>query len=144
MMQSTFCNESGYTAALSDLEKALRIEPNNEEVVKEYSNLQQNMEKSRKNEKAISKGFLNNGIPAVSPPQSTAPKISEINGMIAENAAAVTLFEKMRNLRKATKCKRNIAKLEKMKEDLEHGNKRDEAHQAELEKEIKELAEKEG
>lgn len=66
----------------------------------------------------------------------------KINEMITENAMAVKLYEKMKKTKRAEKCKKNIEKLEKMKEDVANGKEIPDMNA--INKDIKEMALKQG
>eukprot|EP01022_Parablepharisma_sp_SALTPOND_P028822 TRINITY_DN71825_c1_g1_i1.p3 TRINITY_DN71825_c1_g1~~TRINITY_DN71825_c1_g1_i1.p3 ORF type:complete len:357 (-),score=56.41 TRINITY_DN71825_c1_g1_i1:1506-2576(-) len=140
IMKANFSDDTGYSKALKDLEQALKIEPQNEDIREEYKKVRQQLEKSTNNEKKILKGFLANSVYA-EPVKETRAEIDKINSMIAENVAAVEMLEKIHKPRRAAKCKNNIKKLEKMKEELMNSKT---PNIEEITKEIKELAQKQG
>jgi len=145
-MQANFKDDTGYLEALKDLETALKIDPENTELKAEYSKIQFEISKSRKNDQKIVKNFLSS---TEKPIQTQEKKpdyrqeIVKINGLIQENLAAIKLFEKYRKPRRIEKCKKNIAKLEKMKSDIEN-NKFTSQNIDKMAQEIQQIAKQQG
>eukprot|EP00831_Metopus_contortus_P040969 TRINITY_DN32091_c0_g1_i1.p1 TRINITY_DN32091_c0_g1~~TRINITY_DN32091_c0_g1_i1.p1 ORF type:complete len:207 (-),score=56.84 TRINITY_DN32091_c0_g1_i1:152-772(-) len=118
-----------YKEAIKDMTEVVAIEPTNEPVRKELEKLRANFKKSKHQQKATFKKFMEeeNKEPAINRAKTETsatselpeiPEIGQINQMLLENMAAVKYFEEHGQSVPAEKYKSNVEKLDKMKNHL--------------------------
>ena len=120
------------------------IEPQNIVIKQEWIRIKSEIDKSNQKDKEMFGKFLASSEPKYEEVKKPDRKLNteKINEMITENAMAVKLYEKMKKTKRAEKCKKNIEKLEKMKEDVANGKEIPDMNA--INKDIKEMALKQG